>query len=169
VHPSPAFELREPLDEVKLQGLLKREPDFLDVGFLSRAIERAGGICRVETIGGEPLGTGFLIGRRAVLTNYHVVEFAQGQDLEDKAGNLLLRFRSVTAPDGRESEGQAYRSDSHRPLLRSSPVGMLDYALIQVEERITDASDVLPIMYADHRRLGKGVGLNILGHPQGVR
>jgi V8-like Glu-specific endopeptidase len=161
------FELREPLDEVELQGLFRREPDFLDVGFLSRAIETAASICRVESNDGEALGTGFLIGRRALLTNYHVLDCAPGQDPVQKAGNLVLRFRSLTAPDGRESEGQAYRADPDQPVLRTSPVGELDYALVCVEERITRAADAPPVSYADHRLPAKGTALNILGHPLG--
>jgi V8-like Glu-specific endopeptidase len=166
-HPSPEFVLRERLDDVELQGLLTREPDFLDVGFLSRAIERAASICRVEAIDGEPLGTGFLVAPQMLLTNYHVVDFAPGKDLEEKAANLQLRFRSVTAAAGRESEGKPYRPDPSRPLLRSSPVGALDYALIQVEEGITRRIDVAPSTYTGSQPLRKGMGLNILGHPQG--
>lgn len=162
-HPSPAFVLRERLDDVELQGLLKHEPDFLDVGFLSQAIERAASICRVEADDGEALGTGFLVGRRAVLTNCHVLDCAPGQDSEQKAGNLVLRFRSVTAPDGKESNGQAFQADQQQALLRTSPVGALDYALIRVEERITRAADVVLVDYADYRLLAKGTALNILG------
>ncbi len=165
--PSPPFDLREWPNEAELQRLFRREPEFLDVGFLTEAIERAASICRVEMIGGEPIGTGFLVGPQAMLTNYHVVESAQGKDLEEKAGNLLLRFRFVTAVAGRESEGQTYRPDPSRPLLRFSPVEALDYALIQIEQNITSAADLLPVVYADHLRLRKGMGLNILGHPQG--
>ena len=163
----PELRHREPLDEVELQGLFRREPDLLDVGFLSRAIERAASICRVEADGGEVLGTGFLVGRRAVLTNCHVLDCVPGQDSEQKAGNLVLRFRSVTALDGRESDGQVFRADPQRPLQRTSPVGALDYALIRVEERITRAADVPPVGYADHQLLAKGTALNILGHPLG--
>lgn len=161
------FELREPLDEVELQSLFRREPDLLDVGFLSQAIERAASICRVEADGGEALGTGFLVGRQAVLTNCHVLDCAPGQDSEQKSANLVLRFRSVTAPDGKESDGQAFRADPLQPLLRTSPVGALDYALIRVEERITRTADVTLVGYADQRLLAKGTALNILGHPLG--
>ena len=148
-HPGPAFELREQPSDVELQGLLTREPDFLDVGFLSEAIKRAASICRVETIDGKPLGTGFLVAPRMLLTNYHVVDSALGKDLKEKASNLLLRFRSVTAATGRESEGQTYRPNPERPLLQSSPVQALDYALIQIEERIARTTSVAPVAYSD--------------------
>jgi V8-like Glu-specific endopeptidase len=164
---SPGVELRDPPDGVELQSLLRQEPDFLDIGFLSRAIVRAGGICRVETTTGVPLGTGFLVGRRSVLTNYHVVELAPGRSLPARARNLLLRFGSVSTADGKEADGRIYGIDPTEPLLRSSPVGALDYALLQVEERIIHVEDLRPILYEGQPRLAKGMGLNMLGHPQG--
>jgi V8-like Glu-specific endopeptidase len=164
---SPEVELRDPPDRVELQGLLEQEPDFLDVGFLSRAVVCAAGICRVETTGGAPLGTGFLVGRRSVLTNCHVVARAPGEDLPERSRNLLLRFGSITSPDGREAMGQTYRTDGEQPLILSSPVAALDYALLRVEERITQAVDRRPILYKGRQRLARGMGLNLLGHPQG--
>lgn len=166
---SPSFELREEFSDAELQGLLKREPEFLDVGFLSGAMRRAAGVCRVETADGKPLGTGFLLGQRELLTNYHVVELAAGDDLATKAHNLQFRFRSVTASAGQESAGQLYRPDEDDPVLSSSPVGALDYALIRVEEGISAAEDIWPVEYATTvpRPLAKGMPLNIIGHPLG--
>ncbi len=86
----------------------------------------------METIDDKPLGTGFLVARRLLLTNYHVVEFAPGKDLEEKVRNLQLRFRSVTAATGRESEGLRCFPDPIWPLLHSSPPGALDYVNIQL-------------------------------------
>jgi V8-like Glu-specific endopeptidase len=166
MQPGPAFELREQLGDVELQGLLPHEPDFLDIGFLSEAIKKAASICRVETTGGKPLGTGFLVARRMLLTNYHVVALAPGKDFSDKASNLVLRFRSVTAAPGRESDGQPYRPDPVRPLLRSSPVPELDYALIKVEDRIAKGG-LMPLDCSDFGPLAKKMALNILGHPGG--
>jgi V8-like Glu-specific endopeptidase len=164
--PGPAFELREQMGDLELQGLLPHEPELLDVGFLGEAIKRAASICRVETSGGKPLGTGFLVARRLLLTNYHVVNFAPGKDFGEKARNLVLRFRSVTAATGREADGQPYLPDSARPLLGFSPVQELDYALIRIEDRITEGN-LMPVEYGDFRALTKGTALNILGHPEG--
>jgi V8-like Glu-specific endopeptidase len=166
VQPGPAFELREQLGDLELQSLLPHEPELLDVGSLTEAIKKSASICRVETSDGEALGTGFLVARRLLLTNCHVLECAPGQGLEEKARNLVLRFRSVTAATGRESEGQPYWPDRARPLLQSSPVPELDYALIQVEDRIAKG-DLMALDCSDFRPLAKKMALNILGHPKG--
>jgi len=48
-----------------------------------------------------------------------------------------------------------------------APECLLDYALIQIEERITEMQDITPVTFTGSQRLRKGMGLNILGHPQG--
>jgi hypothetical protein len=51
--------------------------------------------------------------------------------------------------------------------LHSSLPGALDYALIQIEERITEMQDITPVTFTGPQQFRKGMGLNILGHPQG--
>lgn len=164
---SPPVALREPLGELELQGLLTRDPDLLDIGFLSRAIDTAVGICRIETSSGQPLGTGFLAGPRAVLTNCHVVAAAPGETLTTKAQGLVARFGSITAGDGREASGQRHRVTREDPLLSSSPPDHLDYALLHLEQSVTEAADLHPLAFNGSARPARGMPLIMLGHPQG--
>lgn len=61
-------------DPAQLESILKESNALLDiVAFKSRIGEIVGQVCRVD-LQGEGKGTGFLVGSRAVLTNYHVIE-----------------------------------------------------------------------------------------------
>ena len=44
----------------QLEGLLRPEPNLLDVGFLKRAVDRASSVCRIELFDGKILGTGVI-------------------------------------------------------------------------------------------------------------
>jgi hypothetical protein len=68
----PSFAWKAPDEAIQLQGLFRPDPVLLDVGFLRGAIERATSVCRIEVDGLGPMGTGVLIDRNLVLTNYHL-------------------------------------------------------------------------------------------------
>lgn len=70
--------------------------------WLERLIQIERRVCRVE-LGGNAIGTGFLIGPDAVLTNWHVVEKVKA---EGKLGALGCRFDFVRLPDGTQQAGQ---------------------------------------------------------------
>lgn len=59
-------------------------------------------VCRVE-MGGDAIGTGFLVGPDTVLTNWHVLEEAKQAGKNDKLG---CRFDYVRLPDGTVQPGQ---------------------------------------------------------------
>jgi hypothetical protein len=65
----PEIDWRGPNEQVQLQSWLLPEPDFQDVGFLKRAIDRAGSVCRVEFTHLARRGTGFLVAPDLVLVS----------------------------------------------------------------------------------------------------
>jgi hypothetical protein len=76
--------------KAELERVIHGTNSFLDVATWREkmgAIE--GRVCRVE-IGGRPVGTGFLVGPKALLTNYHVVESVLQH--RDSPGDVVLRF-----------------------------------------------------------------------------
>lgn len=108
--------------------------DFVNVADLEQIAQVSPAICRIEAQGfGGVLGSGFLIAPRLVLTNYHVVATVRGGSLEDQASKLQFRFgfkeRGTTIFAGRLVKGSP-----NNPLLASSKMAELDYALLQLAE-----------------------------------
>lgn len=94
------------------------------------ASERA--VCRVE-IGGNGIGTGFLVGPSLLITNYHVVDSVI--DGPDKPAGVTLRFDYKKNADGKTvQKGQPYSLiGGDKWLAASSPIAELDYALLRVQ------------------------------------
>ena len=149
---------------MELQRWLRPEPDFQDVGFLMRAIEWAGSVCRVEIPKGKPEGTGFLIAPNLVLTNYHVLKYEPGHDIRKRAQDMCLRFGNITAEDGEEAKGQEFKL-ADEPIVKVSSDDKLDYVLLQVEDSIR-RSGIKSAPYTVELPF-KGMSLNILQHPGG--
>jgi hypothetical protein len=98
-------------------------------------------VCRIE-IPGQALGTGFLVGRTAVLTNWHVVDAARTVGAE---GSLLCRFdfrRLSAGPIDSGLEVPVAKVVDERPCSAAERTATpddpapqpdeLDYALLQV-------------------------------------
>jgi V8-like Glu-specific endopeptidase len=164
---TPDIEWRGSQDPIELQLFRQPPPELIDVGFLSRGIERSSSVCRIELPTGGGVGTGFLVAPDLVLTNYHVVAPADGDDLATAAADLVLRFGYVTAPEGREADGQSFRLHPDEAIVQASPVAELDYALLRAEAKIRAAADLRPLERPKQAVLAKGMGLNILQHPRG--
>ena len=157
----------EPLgSDVEYQSFFPPKLDFLDVGFLERGMQRASSVCRIEIPLANPIGTGFLVAEDKILTNFHVVKTRDSDDLDSKVRNAALRFRNVSAPDGREAEGQVFRAAGPTLVLASSPSNQLDFVLLQVEPAIKARPDIRqsPI---NQEVPCRGMPLNILQHPRG--
>jgi hypothetical protein len=99
--------------------------------------ERA--VCRVE-IGGQGLGTGFLVGTSLVVTNFHVLEKSPGV-LIDNPGDVRLRFDYKKKQNGKTVQrGKEYRlvagarwAAASSPPPRNKLDGeSLDYVLLRV-------------------------------------
>ena len=165
----PEFDWQEPTEELQLQSWFNAEPEFFDVGFLMRGIKQAVSVCRIETLAGRALGTGFLIDKNLLLTNYHVLqdENSSPENISSNAENILLRFGYFTAGTGKVTDGQTFYLDKTKPVVQYSTTEKLDYALLRVEEKIRKASEVQKAECDFERSLSKGMGLTILQHPEG--
>jgi Trypsin-like peptidase domain len=74
----------------------------LDVGiWLRRLLQIERRVCRVEK-GDQGLGTGFLVGPEALLTNWHVVEQAKAGE---GVSEIKCRFDYIRLPDGTDQPG----------------------------------------------------------------
>jgi V8-like Glu-specific endopeptidase len=165
----PDIVWQEPIEEIQLQGWFNSEPEFLDVGFLMRGIQQAASVCRIETLDGRALGTGFLVSRNLLLTNFHVLQ-GEGVTLESinaEAQNLLLRFGYFTTNIGKTTDGQTFRLEQTQPVVQYSPTEKLDYVLLRVEDKISNANEVKQADCDFAGTLSRGMGLTVLQHPEG--
>ncbi|CAN7218416.1 trypsin-like serine peptidase [Mesorhizobium sp. LjNodule214] len=109
-------------------------------------------VCRVE-IGGNAVGTGFLVGPSVVLTNWHVAEDLAAQGSLE---GLACRFNHVRLSDGARSEGRVatvlanglvdcspYAEGEDKPFGGVPVPGLdeLDYALLKLADPV--GNDVL--------------------------
>jgi hypothetical protein len=158
----PTRNWRGSRDDVELQSFLKPNPDMMDVGFLKRAMERTTSVCQVEIPQLNRLGTGFLIAPTLMLTNYHVLG-NNDEQVKENARHVVLRFGYITANDS----GQTFKLAAEQPILSQSPANNgLDYALLRVDNSITEFEDIQPAPY-DLNPPTQGMGMHILQHPQG--
>ena len=167
-------------------------PDVDAWVFATQQLKQMRRVCRVE-VDGAPLGTGFLVGPDAVLTNHHVVR--EAIDSQWPGERVVCRFDYHIGEGGGLADGTAVAlrgafADWH---LDSSPgltdaqenagdppptPDQLDHALL----RLADAAGTRPLFadYPDGPKRGwvkvppaapataKGMPLAILHHPQGA-
>ncbi|HSQ17475.1 MAG TPA: serine protease, partial [Anaerolineales bacterium] len=162
------FELLEGRGTVQLQAFLRPEPDYFDVGFLMSAMSRSASICAIELPKelGRGGGTGFLIGADLVLTNHHVLQFTQAENLQANAASAVLRFGKISTSEGEAAQGHTFKLDASQPVVKFSPKEALDYALLRVEAGIRAVQEIKPAPFTTQRP-ARGMGLNILQHPGG--
>lgn len=163
----PDIDWRGETNEIQLQSWLKPEPDYWDVGFLKRAIEQAASVCRLEIPSRNLRGTGVLIAPNKLLTNYHVLQPSEEDNLESNALNAVLKFGCFTSDDGAETKGKAFYLDRIKPIISFSKTEELDYILLQVEEKITQQKDIKPACWDSQKLPIEKMGMNILQHPEG--
>ncbi len=154
-------------DEIQLQSWLKPEPNYWDVGFLKRAIKQSASVCRIEIPSRKIMGTGVLITPNKVLTNYHVLQPSEEENIETNALNAVLKFGCFTSDDGVETQGKSFQLDRQNPILKSSKTEDLDYVLLQVETKITQAQEIKPARWDAHKLPIAKMGINVLQHPEG--
>jgi V8-like Glu-specific endopeptidase len=163
----PDINWRGETDVVQLQSWLKPEPDYWDVGFLKRAIEQSASVCRLEIPSRNIRGTGVLITPNKLLTNYHVLQPSEEDNLESNALNAVLKFGCFTSDDGVETQGKSFQLDRIKPILCFSKTENLDYVLLQVEAKITQEKDIKPARWDAQKLPLEKMGINILQHPEG--
>jgi V8-like Glu-specific endopeptidase len=154
-------------DEIQLQSLLKPDPDYWDVGFLKRAIAQSASVCRIEIPSRNIMGTGVLITPNKILTNYHVLKYSEEDNLENNALNAILQFGCLTSDNGLETQGKSFQLDRQNPILCFSKTEDLDYVLLQVESKITQATDIKPARWDSQKLPMEKMGISVLQHPEG--
>lgn len=163
----PDINWRGETDEIQLESWLKPEPDYWDVGFLKRAIEQSASVCRIEIPCRQIMGTGVLISSNLVLTNYHVFQPTEADNLETNALNAVLKFCCLTSDDGVETQGKSFQLDRQKPILCFSKTENLDYILLQVEAKITQAKEIKPARWDGNKLPLARMGISVLQHPEG--
>jgi len=164
----PAFEWRGPTDERQLEGILpiRRSAMTFDMRFIQGASKPAQSVCRIE-LAEEPIGTGFLIASSLLLTNYHVIAPFEESDPHELLGQIVLRFGYLTPQISQGPIGQTFRL-APDPLLKFSTVDQgLDYALLQVEDKIQSAVGLSHISFRPGRLPNPDTNIHILQHPEG--
>jgi len=140
-------------------------------------------VCRIEQ-DGAPLGTGFLVGPQAVLTNWHVVETAKAANNLDRIG---CRFDYVRLASGARKDGLTVllaNNDGDHGLVDYSPYGEnegrnihipppkpdeLDFALLRLERAVGDEENRgwIPLP-ASLSKPPVGDPVQIVQHPDGA-
>src|SRR6202158_1871401 len=158
---APAVDLQRggltmaPLQPATAPGLEKMIKDYLPVVDAALWRDQMAGqerrVCRIELNDrGNTMGTGFLVGPDAVLTNYHVLESVLAEPA--LASAVCFRFDYKTLADGTEYEGVVARPHPTEWQLDHSPYGKgeakgapdspppapdeLDYALVRLDPPI---------------------------------
>ncbi len=160
------------------QGELERVldgADFMPVWFLTRGAElrRTIGRVRARTAGGrEAAGTGFLIGPRLLLTNYHVLDWTDvgQQPLAELAQHSLVEFDYEEQLDGQLQPIATFALDP-ATLLLASPWHQLDYVLVALQPRSGNGMAIESFGYnrlaGDLGKISMGEAVFIIQHAQG--
>jgi hypothetical protein len=132
-------------ETLELQSWFAPDPDWLDVGIITMASKRARSVCRVEVGETGAMGTGVLIGKDVVLTNYHVLAGDLDADpkvLEQRALSTILRFGAFTSEGTDSANGQAVGLAAATPVVASGKDH--DFVLLRAAGSISQAINVDP-------------------------
>lgn len=152
----------------ELELFLPKQFSFeADVGLLRQGLDLAKSVCKI-TFSDRPAaesGTGVLVASDLVLTNYHVLSREADADLNQRSRNAQFEFGYISAQLGESSQSQTVMAAEVAPVIASSPISELDYALI----RLSFQSDfsIKPVPLSATAVLGPRSPLNILQHPAG--
>ena len=169
------------------EALLNAMAEFADPAVFRTKLAATEVAIAQVLIDDEAQGTGFLVGDRYLLTNWHVVKALKGRS----GNNGQAVFDHKRSPDGKiVAPGRAVTFVAQNWLVSSSeraadaveesadgpPDGTLDYALVELAEpagteglgtnKDGDARGKLALK-ADARPLGADEPLAVLGHPNG--
>jgi V8-like Glu-specific endopeptidase len=160
----PTIQWTKETGDLELQGWRVPEPQLLDLETVMTAAKRARSVCRLE-VGAIGTGTGVLIKRDLVLTNYHVMGgdlSAARTVLEANARNTVLRFGAFSVK-GSAAAGQEVRL--HQQAIVECSVAY-DFALLRTDGSIEGAVDVEPYFEIGTLPV-KTNPLRVLQHPEG--
>jgi hypothetical protein len=153
-------------ETLELQSWFAPDPGWLDVGIITTAAKRARSVCRVEVGETGATGTGMLIGRDLVLTNYHVLAGDLSADpkiLEQRAPGTILRFGAF-ASEVTSANGQEVRLAGATPVVAFSKDN--DFVLLRAAGSISQTINVVPFALLGGMPKTKEA-LNVLQHPEG--
>jgi hypothetical protein len=119
-------------------------------------------VCRVEIPLEVARGTGFLVGRDIVMTNWHVAKLVKEQGLKPEAVAVRFDYKADTLGELESGETYALAQDW---LLDSSPEKELDYALVRLAGMAGDSRGTLVPKSYDFL---PNYPLFILQHPEGA-
>jgi endonuclease G, mitochondrial len=145
----------------RIQG---RTTDFVGVSFLELALAAARAVGRVAYRNGEPLGSGFMISDRLLLTNNHVIPDAGA------ATELLVEFNHELGLDGRPKAVTRFALDPDTFFVTNRE-DELDFTVIAIGRREAGNADLgdfgycPPLATDDKHILGEFV--NVIQHPEG--
>jgi V8-like Glu-specific endopeptidase len=152
--------------------------------WLTNLLEAERRVCRIE-LNEEALGTGFLVGPDAILTNWHVVEEAKGNGTLNQ---IACRFDYVQLPNGARQAGQAVRLNGQTcvdtstyseaettptPDTPAPTADQLDYALLRLatpvgEQQVDGRKRGWIVLPSAAAPLTKDAPLLIVQHPKGL-
>lgn len=162
----PVFVWRGPADDLELQSWLPRPPDFQDVGFLMRGLERASGVCRIELEDGRT-ASGFLVAPDLLLTNYHVFKLRPDDDLATNLAGATFRFGCISGKDALETVGHPVRAAAGMPIA-ASPVEGHDFVLLRLDPAVQAIEGIRPLPFDPQPAApAPRTGLHVLQHPEG--
>ncbi|HVQ36819.1 MAG TPA: effector-associated domain EAD1-containing protein [Pyrinomonadaceae bacterium] len=115
----------------RLEAIVLEGVPFQQVNqWRARMVERERTVCRVEMPEGKGVGTGFLLTKDAVLTNWHVADVLALKNLQPEQAGVRFDYAAgidgITVPAG---QFYPFKADW---LIDSSPVRDLDFALVRV-------------------------------------
>jgi endonuclease G, mitochondrial len=150
--------------------------DFMPAWFLSRGAElrRTSARVRARTASGRDLkGTGFLVGPRLLLTNFHVLDWSDiGQEsLTHILPHSLLEFDYEEQFNGIMQPVATFRLEP-TTLLLASPWDQLDYVLVAVQQRSNEGAVSIDSfgynrLAGDLGKIARGEPVFIIQHPNG--
>ena len=142
--PSPV-----PVQHASLEKLVEKRSRLLNLATYIHGLEGlSGAICTIS-VAGKIEGTGFLVGRRSVLTNFHVVKKAIAGDYTGDKIVCSFDFNDAASPTVKFA-GAAKWLRSSSPYSQSDLTGEgqpgadeLDYALVTLAEEVEPARKAL--------------------------
>lgn len=171
--PAPAIPSAVPATRPSLEKLVETRSRLLNLAEFQQGIERlSDALCRISAP--TVKGTGFLVGRRTVLTNFHVMKEAIQQSLD--GSKLLFEFGfSGAGPPAfslQAAAGVAWKGPN-RPYSQSDLTGVgdpapneLDFALVTLASDVP--ADRLPLAWPIAPPIVSQRDFIVIGqHPQG--
>src|SRR5262249_5919239 len=143
--------------------------DLLRINYLERGMMAAQTVCRIRVAdafgGGGEWGTGFLVSPRLLVTNNHVISWA------DDALRAVADFGYEANAKGLLRQGKRFQFAPEFGFI-TSPESELDFTLIALLEKSEDGSASLSnygFLRLDPKlhKVGEGEFVTIIQHPSG--